>query len=156
MPYIFYPKRAIGFNRTIRINWGNIMTFLLELFVALMVFPVFAQQTGGWVNPTASGHITPDDFPAYTSGSTKKARIQEYIGHKNYYNRLRYFYTNLNDVYSDFNISPTDIMDCDSRHQQALQSKQSTWMMTNARNYFCLGEFNTAYCHQNQYITIQH
>jgi hypothetical protein len=42
-------------------------------------------------------------------------------------------------------------MTCDERHQQALDIKHSSWMMERARNYFCLGEFDTPECHKTQY-----
>lgn len=94
--------------------------------------------------------ISVDDFPVGLSTS-KINNIRSYIGHKNYYNKISYFFSNLEDVYDAFNIKKDDVLTCDRRHQQALDLNFNSTMKLRARNYFCLGEFNTKNCKVKQY-----
>ncbi len=95
--------------------------------------------------------ISVDDFPVNTTVN-RRNRIRTFFGHHNYYNKLSFFYNNLEDVYREFNINPEDILTCEKRHRQILESTlTNSSLKAKARNYFCEGTFNTNYCKQKQY-----
>jgi len=87
------------------------------------------------VNPEVSHYITPYDFHA-RGNVEKKKELEKFIG-RGFYNRLSDFYSNLDDVYADFNLDKNLVMSCDTRHQEFYDKGWNTEFKDNAAKYLC-------------------
>ncbi len=124
---------------------------LIKIFSLISLLLFFGQSVAkgnNWHNPQGTHFISPYDFNAQGKVE-RKIKLESFIG-KGKSHHLREFYNNLNDVYADFNLNPNLVMSCPKRHEQFAKKKWNTQFKKNAENYFCRGNFDTSYCHENQ------